>query len=86
MIISDLTYLEVATEASSVVGGGSKKKEDKKKDDKKKNDNYKNAKINVAIVKQDAEANSAAISGKYGKSFSVAVAKNESEVNQANVG
>ena len=80
MIISDINHLEVVTEASSVVGGGSKK-------DEKKYDKYKLLKLkldinnqsNVSVINQTATAESVSFDGK-----SVAIAKNVAVVNQSN--
>ena len=88
MIISDLNYLEVVAEASSVVGGTTQK-------------NHKQPKVvvkfelpeivkklqqqNVADVKQNANAESAAVSNK-GDAKSEATAVNNLDLNQANVG
>ena len=64
MIISDLNHLEVVSEASSVVGGGGKGKKDKNDKGYKK---Y--IKVNVAVVKQEAEAKAIT---KYGDASAVA--------------
>jgi hypothetical protein len=49
MIISDLTYLEVTSEAGSVIGGGDKGK-DKEKDKKNKSYNYNKKVTQVGVI------------------------------------
>lgn len=84
MIISDLNYLEVVAEASSVVGGDNKKRRNKKSSKPSSSSGSGNLQANVAVVTQVATANSVAIS-EDGDAYSKAIAENKSKVNQANV-
>ena len=86
MIISDLNYLEVVAEASSVVGGGIKLKDLKVKlpavvvfpVDITNQDN-------LAVVNQEANSESAAVVNGHGNAYSVANSTNVSTIEQANV-
>lgn len=85
MIISDLSYLEVVAEASAVVGGKKKNREQKIKLPKTLiGDLNLTQQTNVAVVTQVANATSAAVS-KDGDATSEATAVNNLEINQANV-
>ncbi len=77
MIISDLSYLEVVTEASSVVGGG-----DDKGKKGKDHDYYKKINANVAVINQVATATAVAISYGKGDAVAKASASNYAEVEQ----
>ena len=76
MIISDLNYLEVVSEASSVVGGG--KKFGFIKFLKLDIDITKQS--NVSVINQKAEANAVSL----GKGDAIAVASNVAVVTQSN--
>jgi hypothetical protein len=84
MIISDLNYLEVTSEASSVVGGGKGKGKDEEKKKGKGHGNnrdgkkrgYSSFKANVSVLNQ--EANAVAIGEK-----AIAVAVNTADIDQS---
>ncbi len=90
MIISDLSHLEVVSEASSVVGGNGKHgKKHKVKNFKLPKTLIGNLNLtqqsNVAVVTQTANASSASIVTGKGDAISEANAVNVSTIEQANV-